>query len=194
MQRKPTASIVESGSWSPVTTGVAALAVAFATLVAACGTASNGEEAPASASESPSTAEAREEVANPPRPLARRPVPGRAWVIFGSDTIEAEVARTAEERARGLMYRDELPEDTGMLFVFEDAAIRSFWMQNTYIPLDIAYLDPSFRILSIHQMEPETTEGHESAGPAMFAVEVNQGWFEAHGVEEGDVAEVVFGG
>lgn len=122
------------------------------------------------------------------------PARGTAWVIFGADTVVAEVARTPDQRASGLMYREEVPDGTGMLFVFEDTAIRSFWMRNTYVPLDIAYMDPSFRIVDIQAMEPETEELYESAAPAMFALEVRQGWFEERGIEVGRVAEVVFGG
>lgn len=123
----------------------------------------------------------------------RRPPPGRAWVIFGADTVVAEIARTPDERAEGLMYREELPDGTGMLFLFEDSEVRSFWMQNTYVPLDIAYMDSSLSIVSIHAMEPLTTEGYESAAPAMFALEVPQGWFAAHGIGVGSTANVVMG-
>lgn len=123
----------------------------------------------------------------------RRPPPGRAWVIFGPDTVIAEVARTPDERAEGLMYRESLPEGTGMLFVFQDVAIRSFWMQNTYVPLDIAFLDASFTLVDIQQMEPQTTDPHESRAPAMFALEVPQGWFAEHRIGTGVKPEVIFG-
>lgn len=115
-----------------------------------------------------------------------------ARIVFGVDTVTAEVARTQEERAQGLMYREELAEDAGMLFIFPDNAVRGFWMQNTYIPLDIAFLDPSFRVVDIQQMEPMTTEQHTGRAPFSYALEVNQGWFEAHGVQIGDVAQVTF--
>ncbi len=121
--------------------------------------------------------------------VAQKPT---ALIAFGSDTLTAEVARTQEERAQGLMYREELAEDAGMLFIFPDNAVRGFWMQNTYIPLDIAFLDPSFRVVDIQQMEPMTTEQHTGRAPFTYALEVNQGWFEAHGVQIGDVAQVTF--
>jgi hypothetical protein len=114
-------------------------------------------------------------------------------VIFGADTVVAEVARTPDEREQGLMYRQEVPDGSGMLFVFEEQAVRSFWMQNTYVALDIAFLDVSLAVIDIQQMEPQTTDSHESAGPAMFALEVPKGWFAAHGVKVGDVAQIVFG-
>ena len=122
-----------------------------------------------------------------------RPAPGRAWVIFGADTVVAEVARTPEQRAEGLMYRQELPDGTGMLFVFEENAVRSFWMQNTYVALDIAFLDPGLTVVDIQQMAPMTTDNHHSTAPAMFALEVRQGWFAERGIAVGARAQVVFG-
>ena len=97
----------------------------------------------------------------------RRPPPGRAWVIFGADTVVAEIARTPDERAEGLMYREDLPDGTGMIFLFDDSQVRSFWMQNTYLPLDIAYMDAGLAVVDIHAMTPLTTEGYESAAPGL---------------------------
>ncbi len=126
-----------------------------------------------------------------------RPARGTAWVVFGNataaDTIVAEVASTAAQRAQGLMDREELGDDAGMLFVFQDMAERAFWMRNTYIPLDIAYMDAAFRIIDIQPMEPESEELVESSGPAQYALEVNRGWFAAHGVEVGTTPQVFFG-
>ena len=122
-----------------------------------------------------------------------QPPAGHAWVIFGNDTVVAEVAATAEERSQGLMYRDELPDGTGMLFVFTDNQVRSFWMANTYIALDIAYMDPSYVIVDIIAMEPLVTDSYPSAAPAMFGLEVRQGWFQEHAIRIGDKAEIVFG-
>ena len=65
-------------------------------------------------------------------------------------------------------------------------------MKDTYIALDIAYIDVNFRIVSIHQMEPESEDLHSSTGPAMFALEVRQGWFQEHGIEVGDHGDVTF--
>jgi uncharacterized membrane protein (UPF0127 family) len=121
------------------------------------------------------------------------PPAGHAWVIFGPDTVLAEVAATAEERAEGLMYRDEVPDGTGMLFVFEDSRPRSFWMANTYVPLDIAYMDPSYRIVDIVAMEPLVEESYPSDAPAMFGLEVRQGWFQEQDIGVGTQASIVFG-
>ena len=115
-----------------------------------------------------------------------------ALVIFGSDTVRAEVASTAAARGQGLMYRDAVPEGTGMLFVFDREALRSFWMQNTYVALDVAFIDANFTIVDIQQMEPETTDIHDGARPAMFALEVRQGWFAGKGISVGDRCQVIF--
>jgi len=118
--------------------------------------------------------------------------PATALIVFGNDTILAEVADTPAERSEGLMNRSAVPDGTGMLFVFGFEASRSFWMKDTYVALDIAYIDVNFTIVSIHQMEPESEDLHSSTGPAMFALEVRQGWFQEHGIEVGDHGDVTF--
>lgn len=130
---------------------------------------------------------------SPASELVARLPDGHAWVIFGADTVLAEVAATPEERSEGLMYREEVPDGTGMLFVFQDSQVRSFWMANTYVALDVAYMDPTFRIVDIIAMEPLVTEGYPSRAPAMFALEVRQGWFAEQEIAIGARAEIVFG-
>ena len=107
----------------------------------------------------------------------------------GGIQIRVEVADDADERQRGLMYRESLEENQGMLFVYPEQRTLGFWMKNTLIPLDIAYIDREGRIVDIQQMEPQTTETHDSAAPAMYALEMNQGWFEANGIRVGDLIE-----
>ena len=135
---------------------------------------------------------------------AARAVPGDApptngaWVIFttdegAADTVVAEVAATPEERERGLMHRQELPDGTGMLFVFQDSEERSFWMANTFVPLDIAYMDEDYAIVSILAMRPLDRSLYPSGAPAMYALEVPQGWFEAHGIGVGATPQVEYG-
>ena len=164
--------------------------LAAALIMSGCGSAQGegttdggGTAALAAGQEAPSAA-ARQVV---------RPAPGTAWVIFGADTVVAEVARSADERAEGLMYREELPAGTGMLFIFDRSETQSFWMSNTYVALDIAYMGTSYNVIDIQQMEPLTTTPHESTGPAMFALEVPMGWFAEHGVAVGSSAQIVFG-
>ena len=103
--------------------------------------------------------------------------------------IQVEIADDDAERSRGLMHRTSLPENQGMLFVYPDERTLGFWMRNTLIPLDIAYADREGRIVDIQQMEPQTDETHNSAAPAMYALEMNQGWFEKNGVRVGDLIE-----
>ncbi len=115
-------------------------------------------------------------------------------VIIGSDTVRVEIASTPAQRNEGLKYREEVPDGTGMLFVFQAESVQSFWMMDTYVALDIAYIDAKFRIVDIQQMEPLTTDLHISARPAMFALEVRKGWFEERGVRVGDGVELIFSG
>jgi uncharacterized membrane protein (UPF0127 family) len=131
--------------------------------------------------------------AAPVRAPGAMPPAGYAWVIFGADTVVAEVAATADERAEGLMYRDEVPDGTGMLFVFTDTQVRSFWMANTYVALDIAYIDPSFRVVDVIAMEPLVTDSYPSKAAAMYGLEVRQGWFAEHRIGVGNQAVIVFG-
>ena len=100
--------------------------------------------------------------------------------------VSAEIAETDRDRQEGLMYRDSLPPDHGMLFVYPEVQTLSFWMRNTRIPLDIAFVDPTGRIVDIQHMSPESDSLHTSARPAMYALEMADGWFEAHGVGIGD--------
>jgi uncharacterized membrane protein (UPF0127 family) len=101
--------------------------------------------------------------------------------------LELEVAVDPETRERGLMFRRDIPENGGMLFVYPSADLRGFWMRNTYVPLSIAFLDDSGRIASIDDMEPFDETPHMSAEPTRYAVEVPYGWFTSHGVGPGDV-------
>jgi uncharacterized protein len=121
------------------------------------------------------------------------PPAGHAWIIFGADTVLAEVAASADERAQGLMYREEVPDGTGMLFVFPDVSVRSFWMKNTYVALDLAFLDPSFNVVDIVQMQPLITDSYTSRAPAMYGLEVRQGWLAENAIAVGARAQIVFG-
>jgi uncharacterized protein len=104
--------------------------------------------------------------------------------------VEVEIADDYAERRRGLMERTELAENAGMLFVFDSEEQLSFWMRNTLIPLSIAYIDAEERIIDIQDMQPLDETGHPSAEPAMYALEVNQGFFDERGVRVGDGVEL----
>lgn len=95
-----------------------------------------------------------------------------------------EIAKSKHEKARGLMNRHSLPQDHGMLFIFTPPKRLSFWMKNTYIPLDIAYLDKDMQIQEMYSMQPLNTHGVKSKShKIMYALELNNGWFKKHNVQ-----------
>ncbi len=101
-------------------------------------------------------------------------------------TLTVEVAATPAARSQGLMFRESLPEDHGMLFVWPREQWIGMWMKNTAIPLSVAFIDREFRILNIADMEPFSTQKHASSAPALFALEVQRGWFARNGIAAGD--------
>lgn len=111
-------------------------------------------------------------------------------VQISGERLMVEIADTPEERRQGLMNRESLPEDRGMLFVFEEEDYRSFWMKNTEIPLSIAFISADGVIMEIRDMTPYSLEPVESTHRAKYALEVNQGMFERLGIEVG--AEILF--
>jgi uncharacterized membrane protein (UPF0127 family) len=104
--------------------------------------------------------------------------------------IRIEVVRTEEEKARGLMFRDSLGIDEGMLFVYEKEEFLSFWMKNTPLPLSIAFIDQKGRIVDIQDMAPFSLRIHTSARPARYALEMNRNWFQKNGIQVGDVVKM----
>ena len=105
----------------------------------------------------------------------------------GPVTFQVELADTDEERARGLMFRGSMPADRGMIFVFDQAAPQAFWMQNTYIPLDIIYIGADGRIVSIAKNTPTLSETPIPSGaPARYVLEINAGLSDRHGIAPGD--------
>jgi uncharacterized protein len=107
-------------------------------------------------------------------------------VKVGGRELKVEVAESEPQREQGLMYRKSLGRNEGMLFLFEEPAYHSMWMKNTLIPLSVAFLDAKGEILNILDMEPETLDAHMAAGPAVYAIETNKGWFAANGIKPGD--------
>jgi uncharacterized protein len=100
--------------------------------------------------------------------------------------LTTEIADTPQASENGLMFRDSLPEDRGMLFMFERPKRASFWMKNTRIPLSIAFIDSAGKILEIKSMNPQDeTVVPSSSDQVAYALEVNQGWFSRHGVSPG---------
>ena len=105
--------------------------------------------------------------------------------------ITVEIADTQETQEKGLMWRESMAEDHGMLFVYEKDAKKSFWMKNTKIPLSIAYIGADGTIREIYDMEPLSTRIVDSRYSVRYALEVNQGAFERHGIKEGDKVEFI---
>ncbi len=116
-----------------------------------------------------------------------------ADLTIGGHKIVAEIAATQDDRATGLMNRFSLQPDRGMLFVFERSEPLAFWMKNTYIPLSIAFIDESGRIVNIDDMAPQTEASHWSSAPSRYALEMRKGWFVQHGVKAGDRVEGIPG-
>lgn len=105
---------------------------------------------------------------------------------IGNARLTAEYARTPPERERGLMERTEMPADHGMLFRFDEFRRHCLWMKNTPLPLSAAFMDEQGRIVDIIDLQPLDTAIRCSGGPARFALEMNQGWFEAKGIAVGE--------
>ena len=126
---------------------------------------------------------------------AREPAGPRVVVESGgrSHVVAVEVADDDARRERGLMFRRELPEGRGMLFVFGEEGEHAFWMKDTLIPLQIAFWDQHGRIVGILDMEPCDADPCPTYGPDerfVGAVEANGGWFTEHGVTVGDTVEL----
>jgi len=105
---------------------------------------------------------------------------------IGKHSLRVEVVQKDEDRSKGLMFREKLGKNDGMLFIFDDPGYHSMWMMNTLIPLSVAFLDRDGVILNIEDMEPKTTDSHMAVGPALYAIETNKGWFAERKVKPGD--------
>jgi len=107
-------------------------------------------------------------------------------LYLGAETLDAELALSIKEISTGLMYRKEMDENRGMLFVYPYVSDVAFYMKNTYIPLSVAYIDPEGVIQEIYDMEPLNEESVPSKSDNIrYILEVNQGWFAKHGIEPG---------
>jgi uncharacterized membrane protein (UPF0127 family) len=103
----------------------------------------------------------------------------------GMHNIRAAVAQTPEQRQTGLMFRREMAQHEGMLFVFDEASPQCFWMKNTLLPLSIAFLGDDGSVVNIADMKPQALDSHCSAKPVRFVLEMNQGWFAKRGIKPG---------
>lgn len=109
----------------------------------------------------------------------------RVQLQTGMYQIDAQVASTHEQRAIGLMYRTDMPQHEGMLFVFEQPQVQCFWMKNTLMPLTAAFIADDGRIVNLADMQPQTTDSHCSDKPVRYVLEMKQGWFAAKHIRKG---------
>jgi uncharacterized membrane protein (UPF0127 family) len=106
-------------------------------------------------------------------------------------SVRVELARTAEERARGLMFREHLDSDAGMLFLYDGEDIRRFWMRNTLIPLDMIFISADLRVAGVvENAEPQTDTPRQVDQPSQYVLEVNGGFAAAHGITAGTPVEL----
>lgn len=159
----------------------------------ACGSDSQPDDKPTAA---PTTAPP---VSEPSATSSPTPSPEGSAVTFTSATgqtatLAVEVADTPEERSVGLMNRESLAEDAGMLFIWPEDTGSGFWMKDTLIPLSVAFIDAEGVIVDIQDMQPLDETLHQSPAPYRYAVEANQGWFAGHGIEPGDTVTLPAGG
>jgi hypothetical protein len=107
-------------------------------------------------------------------------------------TVKAEIASTFAERQKGFMFRQTIPDGTGMLFVFEEEQVLNFWMKNTPHPLSIAYIDKNGIIRDILDMTPFSLDNVTSSSKVLYALEVPKGWFKKVNIKEGDKLSLAF--
>lgn len=112
---------------------------------------------------------------------------GTINISVGDKALAVEYADTPEKRQLGLMFRRELCDDCGMLFKFDSVRIGSIWMKNTYIPLDLAYINKDGKIVDIKRLKPHDLTSVKSSTRVLYALEMNQGWFAKNNIREGDI-------
>lgn len=109
----------------------------------------------------------------------------RVKLSAGMHQIDTQVAATPEQRSIGLMWRKEMPQHEGMLFVFEQPSKQCFWMKNTLLPLTAAFVADDGTIVNLADMKPQTLDSHCSDKPVRFVLEMNQGWFAKKNIKKG---------
>lgn len=133
-----------------------------------------------------------------PNTESTSPVSSKASVILDTikmsiagTTVTLEVAKERETLSRGLMFRDSLAKNSGMLFIFPREGMYSFWMKNTRIPLSIAFINSQGRIVGLDEMRPyDTVTVHMPFEPYTYAIEMDSGWFSQNGVRKGDMLKI----
>jgi len=124
------------------------------------------------------------------------PLPDRGAMVVkdafgGAHRLAVEIADTTPLRTRGLMWRNELADGTGMLFIFPSEVVQSFWMRNTLIPLDLLFIDKGMRVVGVVQWaEPQTLNSRTVGKPSLYVLEVPGGWASRNGVRAGSTVEL----
>lgn len=103
----------------------------------------------------------------------------------GMHVIQAELVANDKDRQQGLMFREKMGPNEGMVFVFDAPATVCMWMKNTLLPLSVAFIDESGKIVNIEDMKPQTTDSHCAKKPVRYALEMNQGWFRQKNIKPG---------
>ena len=109
----------------------------------------------------------------------------RITLTSGLHRMDVQVAATPEQRQIGLMFRKDMPQHEGMIFVFEQPSQQCFWMKNTLLPLSAAFVDDDGTIVNVEDMKPQTLDSHCSAKPVRYVLEMNKGWFAKKGIQPG---------
>ncbi len=109
----------------------------------------------------------------------------RVKLSAGMHLIDAQVAQTPEQRQVGLMFRKDMPQSEGMIFVFDQPTRQCFWMKNTLLPLTAAFVADDGTIVNMADMKPQTLESHCSDQPVRYVLEMNKGWFAKKGIKAG---------
>lgn len=121
----------------------------------------------------------------------------KGTVVINGVSLNVEIALTEEQQQYGLMNRTQLPENSGMLFIFDQEDYRSFWMKNTFVDLSIAYVGANKKILEIIDMEASKSsldanpKTYPSSRKAKYALEVKQGWFKKNKIKVGDALQKI---
>jgi uncharacterized protein len=130
----------------------------------------------------------------PPLPTEAQPKLKTIKLYIGTNVMDAEMALTGIQMQTGMMYRTNVTENEGMLFVFGGPWRASFWMMNTKVPLSAAYIDPAGVIQEIHELEPGNTNSVVAAAENIqFVLETKQGWFERHQIGAGTLISTQYG-
>ncbi len=112
---------------------------------------------------------------------------GNTELSAGIHLIKAEVAGAEVEREQGLMFREHMASNAGMVFIFDAPSKQCMWMKNTLLPLSVAFIDADGKIVNIEDMQPRTLDSHCSAKPVLYALEMNLAWFKQKNIKPGTV-------